>query len=427
MARIAEQANQTRATPQASRPRFLRKARNTKNKLFFHDEKRELSRTPRPPRLLAALHPTTVLLLLFFTTALTSCTPNTPTNTKQETAFAQALAEHATLLEQQLQNKAYENAYELFAPELKAKRSAKAFAAYLRADPRWKNKTPRIVATTLVNETTAYVIINLTLQTNENEPTNNQTPTSKHDASASLITMTFQQYAKQRTDEGHKRQDTGQDEPSTRNEQHPSALTYGFFGLQDAFLSSCPVHCADGNPCTKDVCNESTNFTCTHALQTPCLGNGVCEQGEYPSPDCPLCRDFNPCTSDTYNVFRQQCEHTPLTPCCGNHLCEEGEDASSCKEDCTSVIYTLARGEAETQTMKGEEYTIKLISISLPHQQEPQATFLVNDERYTLPRGSRTALKPGIFLSFDFLTQATTGPVAALSLYEDNNPQNNNQ
>lgn len=42
----------------------------------------------------------------------------------------------------------------------------------------------------------------------------------------------------------------------------------------------CPVNCDDSNACTKDVCNQQTDYECRHAPITPCCGNSVCESGE---------------------------------------------------------------------------------------------------------------------------------------------------
>lgn len=59
--------------------------------------------------------------------------------------------------------------------------------------------------------------------------------------------------------------------------------------------ASCPESCDDNNKCTKDFCSSETNYKCVHENITPCLGNGVCEEGEYNTEDCPdiAYLDFN--------------------------------------------------------------------------------------------------------------------------------------
>ncbi|MBR9699940.1 hypothetical protein GOV09_05775 [Candidatus Woesearchaeota archaeon] len=107
-------------------------------------------------------------------------------------------------------------------------------------------------------------------------------------------------------------------------------------------LNECPLpkpqcgSCDDGNECTRDICNEGTNYSCTYDLIKPCVGNGICESGEYPGGiDCPNnCEDTDSCTLDSFDFAQQKCIHNSITPCCGNDKCEAGETFVYCPVDC---------------------------------------------------------------------------------------------
>lgn len=101
--------------------------------------------------------------------------------------------------------------------------------------------------------------------------------------------------------------------------------------------TNCPSDCNDADICTNDYCSEATNFECVHDDIIPCVGNGICENDEYPSSDCPNCNDNNQCTADSINFNNQECINEPITPCCGNGIKEEGETCSSCIQDIKCV------------------------------------------------------------------------------------------
>lgn len=63
---------------------------------------------------------------------------------------------------------------------------------------------------------------------------------------------------------------------------------------------TCPSSCNDFNNCTRDSCDQTTNFTCKHTAISSCSGDGKCEQGENcaNSADCP-CNAINETCVDT--------------------------------------------------------------------------------------------------------------------------------
>jgi len=89
------------------------------------------------------------------------------------------------------------------------------------------------------------------------------------------------------------------------------------------------ANCSSDNQCIKEECNQQTNFKCEFKNITPCVDNGICEEGEYmgevtscsgssgasiadnfESSDCPkTCEDNNLDTADVYNYTSQKCEH----------------------------------------------------------------------------------------------------------------------
>ena len=46
--------------------------------------------------------------------------------------------------------------------------------------------------------------------------------------------------------------------------------------------------CNDQNSCTKDVCDKSTKYQCSHEKIIPCCGNGICEENEICQADCTI-------------------------------------------------------------------------------------------------------------------------------------------
>ncbi|MBU1111677.1 MAG: hypothetical protein KJ896_02770 [Nanoarchaeota archaeon] len=47
--------------------------------------------------------------------------------------------------------------------------------------------------------------------------------------------------------------------------------------LTSCSTPSCPESCDDENSCTKDICNEETNFQCANKEISPCCGDKICE------------------------------------------------------------------------------------------------------------------------------------------------------
>jgi hypothetical protein len=111
-------------------------------------------------------------------------------------------------------------------------------------------------------------------------------------------------------------------------------------------VPSCPVSCDDSNECTIDMCSAKTNYQCENTVLLNCTGNGICEIGEYPSVDCPVCDDGNPCTSNNYE-FTIGCYYNLTYDCLGNGICEQGEypsqDCPSCDDNnsCTNDDYNF--------------------------------------------------------------------------------------
>jgi|GEM_PF-6475361 len=111
------------------------------------------------------------------------------------------------------------------------------------------------------------------------------------------------------------------------------------------FIPNCPKTCDDGNTCTSDWCNRGTGYKCQNQTIMNCRGNGICEQGEYPSADCPSCDDGVVCTKDTIDYTTFACNHEEFKPCVGNRVCEQGEygtkDCPNCDDSnkCTADDY----------------------------------------------------------------------------------------
>ncbi|TKJ17208.1 hypothetical protein CEE44_01590 [Candidatus Woesearchaeota archaeon B3_Woes] len=109
----------------------------------------------------------------------------------------------------------------------------------------------------------------------------------------------------------------------------------------------CPKSCDDNDECTDDFCADETKFKCINLLIVPCIGDGKCEEGEYPSEDCPNCDDNNSCTRDDYDYSIPSCKYTRVT-CLGDGRCEEGEypsgDCPNCDDNdaCTEDIYDFS-------------------------------------------------------------------------------------
>lgn len=73
------------------------------------------------------------------------------------------------------------------------------------------------------------------------------------------------------------------EEPKEEPEEEPVRET-----MPEITRGMCPISCSDGDSCTRDYCNEGTNYECRHDKMFPCCGNGVCESSE----------NYNNCLAD---------------------------------------------------------------------------------------------------------------------------------
>src|SRR5439155_14069175 len=87
-------------------------------------------------------------------------------------------------------------------------------------------------------------------------------------------------------------------------------------------IKSCPASCDDGNPCTDDLCDETTSFECEYSNNTnscddgnACTTNDTCSGGACVGGLPPNCDDSNVCTTDSCNSA-SGCVHTPNTVSC---------------------------------------------------------------------------------------------------------------
>lgn len=81
----------------------------------------------------------------------------------------------------------------------------------------------------------------------------------------------------------------------------------------------CPSSCDDGNPCTTDYCDETTDYKCVNAQL-----NGTSTEGCFGLPSA--CR-VNTC-------IQGKCVEVIEANCCGNAKCELAEGCLKCPEDC---------------------------------------------------------------------------------------------
>jgi hypothetical protein len=99
-------------------------------------------------------------------------------------------------------------------------------------------------------------------------------------------------------------------------------------------LGVCGVDadCADGSPCTSDVCtagrctNPAANEGLSCADPDPCNGAESCRSGVCQSPGSLNCNDNNPCTTDACNI-QTGCTHTLVSgcqSCTSNGTCSDG-------------------------------------------------------------------------------------------------------
>lgn len=87
-----------------------------------------------------------------------------------------------------------------------------------------------------------------------------------------------------------------------------------FIGV-NAFRPTCPSSCEDYNSCTMDSCSSETKYLCKNTVIADCLGNGLCESGEYGTLDCPNCDDGKRCTGDSYDIQSKKCINVEIIGC----------------------------------------------------------------------------------------------------------------
>ena len=107
------------------------------------------------------------------------------------------------------------------------------------------------------------------------------------------------------------------------------------------------INCNDGNQCTDDSCDPATG--CKHvskAQDTPCDDGAACTPGDRcndddNNPNTPRvceptgtlnCEDGNPCTSDAADCSTNTCPHGPInngSPCSTGTLCSVGQTCQS--------------------------------------------------------------------------------------------------
>lgn len=86
-------------------------------------------------------------------------------------------------------------------------------------------------------------------------------------------------------------------------------------------------YCVEIPPC-RDV-----GETCDTA--DDCCDEFLCEESLCVKKVCPNCNDGDECTTDTCDFSTQfECQHEDIVPCCGNDACEDNEDCEVCSADC---------------------------------------------------------------------------------------------
>jgi cysteine-rich repeat protein len=141
--------------------------------------------------------------------------------------------------------------------------------------------------------------------------------------------------------------------------------------LDGVCVYSAPRVCDDGLPCTADACDPATG-ECSHVAQPEgaacddgmfCLTNDVCTSwgGCVGGPGPDTCNDGDSCTSDSCNESTDSCVHVPLTtypvaPCdatyagstlfarsqYASHTCPDGSHSTPGNDDVFQVDVTAA-------------------------------------------------------------------------------------
>ena len=111
---------------------------------------------------------------------------------------------------------------------------------------------------------------------------------------------------------------------------------------------SCSGSCDDGNPCTSDYCNETTDYKCKHAVLKGevegCKGllQGTCYKNSCVSGACTL----------IYSSV-----------CCGNDKCDADEDYTLCPRDCPQEVQQTNISQQTTTTQQSSNQE----QVSLDH------------------------------------------------------------
>lgn len=111
----------------------------------------------------------------------------------------------------------------------------------------------------------------------------------------------------------------------------------------------CLESCDDGNPCTSDVCDETTGFHCKQAALRGevegCKGivEGTCSRNSCVSGFCTL-------------VY--------TASCCGNDKCDNGESSSVCPKDCQQT-------QSTAQIQSDDELQSKSLSAIISFSSNP--------------------------------------------------------
>lgn len=104
----------------------------------------------------------------------------------------------------------------------------------------------------------------------------------------------------------------------------------------------CQSSCDDGDPCTKDWCNSTSNYSCENTkingTSSKCWGS--------------------PTTCKSNSCVSGKCTETTVPRCCGNNLCDSNESCSSCSFDCgTCPLAEPIQNNPITQVTSNEPAT----------------------------------------------------------------------
>jgi len=108
---------------------------------------------------------------------------------------------------------------------------------------------------------------------------------------------------------------------------------------------SCSESCDDGNPCTFEYCNETTDFKCKYTIL----------KGEVEG-----CKGMVEGSCSKYSCVSGSCTLIYSSVCCGNGKCDSDETYSVCPRDCeqpqtTTTQQTIQTEQNSTTTTKSKE------------------------------------------------------------------------